>query len=178
MMFRMAALAAALTMTTAASAREDVKVGNWLIFVKEDLCYAMGSYSEHQTKKDSGLAVSYDAKTKNASIIFSNTKATSVTDEQKLELDILFLGAGRRSDDGWGTKTFTVSVSDGVPYFWSESLEKVLLDDVAKNTGVAFFTDGTLISSFELKGSSHAIAELRKCAFEIAGLNPLDPFLK
>jgi hypothetical protein len=178
MLLRIAALATALTVTTAAFAREDVKVGSWLITEKENLCYAMASFTEHQTKNEAGLAVSYDAKTKNASIIFSNTKATSIVEGQKLELEILFLREVWGADDGWGTKTFTASLSDGIPYFWSQALDKVLLDDVAKYRTVAFFTDETLISSFDLKGSSQAIAELRKCAFEIAGLNPLDPFLK
>lgn len=178
-MKRILALAcAALVMAPAASAREPKDVGGWWIISGEEACFARAMFTERQTDKDSILSVAYNAKTKLTLVSFSNTKATSIADGTTLKLEIFLNLPNGRHDDGWGTKNFTVGVEDGNRFFTSETLEKVLLDDIAKATTIGFFTDDVLVSSFELEGSARAIAELRKCAFEVAGMNPLDPFLR
>jgi hypothetical protein len=162
-----------------ATAREPVEVGEWRIVPSDTSCFAMKLYDEHQTDRLVTLSVHYNAKTKLSLVSFSNTKATSVEHDQKIKLDIYLFNSGWRMDDGWGTKNFTVGVVEGgARYFNSEPLEKLLLDDVAKAQTISFATDNVVVSSFSLSGSAKAVAELRKCAFEVAAMNPLDPFLK
>ncbi len=165
-------------MSSAVSARETVEIDGWRIVPSDESCFAMSMYDEHQTGMTTSLSIAYNAKTKLTLVTFSNTKATSIADGAKLNLEIFLNLPNRRYDDGWGTKQFTANVQDEIRFFISEPLEKVLLDDIAKATTIGFFTGGTLVSSFGLDGSAKAIADLARCAFEIAGMNIKDPFLQ
>ena len=56
-----------------------------------------------------------------------------------------------------------------------------MLRDIARNDIIAFSIDekaSRLVGSFALDGSAAAVAALRQCSFEVAGLNPDDPFLR
>ncbi len=162
-----------------ALAREAVQVDGWEVSAEENFCFATRLYDEYQTDQIVSLAISYNAKAKRSVVSFSNTKTTSVTHEQELPLKIFFMNPDGDLDEGWGTAQFSVHVSEsGHRFFNSEPLEKQLLDDFSKGKLVAFFTGSLVVSSFALDGSAKAMAELRKCAFEVAGMNPLDPFLR
>lgn len=176
---RFAALIGATLLVAPAAAREPVKVGNWDVTAFESGCVASNWYMEHNSKKASMLTIGYNSKAKTSVLSFTNSKATSLTDGTKIQLEIFLVNPDGKSDDGWGNKEFTASIiEDGPIHFTSAGLDKEILDDVTKAKMLAFFVDQTLVSSFNLNGSAAAIAELRKCAFEVAGLNPDDPFLK
>lgn len=178
-MLKIAALiGAALVAAPAASARDVVEVDGWRIVAGDAICFARSSYTERHTGKDSNLSIAYNAKTKLTLVSFTNTKATSIADGTALNLDIFLSLPNGRYDDGWGSKKFNVTVEDDARVFTSETLTTELLDDFAKANTIGFFTGKTLVSSFGLDGSAKAIAELRKCSFEVAGMNPLDPFLR
>lgn len=174
-----ALIGAALMLAPAAIARERKMVGDWIVVPNKTSCYALTLFNERDTGATSQLSIGYNAKTKLAMLSFSNSKATSVADGTKHQLEIFLVNPNGRSDDDWGAVEFTVVVEDsGERNFNSEVLDKQILDDVSKAKTLAFFVDETLVSSFGMSGSSKAIAELRKCAFEVVGMNPLDPFLK
>lgn len=182
--FRLFGLVAALSLTSAPALAsvyddDDVVVGVWQIGETNlTACYAVGSFSEYKTGESVSLSLVFDAKDQDALIMFSNTKATSITNGQKVDLGIAVLMPDGSVDDGWGEKPFTAKVIDGKIYFSSAILSKEILTDFAKASALAFFYKENVVSSFPMKDSALAIKELRKCAFNHAGLNPDDPFLK
>lgn len=173
--FAVAALAAAQP----AMAREDVEVGNWTIASVNQTCSATALYDENRTKALSHVAIHYDARKKSSYLSFTNSKATSLNQDDKVNLTVSFKRPNGDYDEGWGETRFDVTVMPGGSrYFESQNLNFELLSDFARSKLVAFFIGTEAVSVFPLDGSAAAIAELRKCAFEVAGLSPLDPFLK
>ena len=164
-------------------AREPVSVAGWDIIPDEEkqACNMFSLYTYRKSGEIAAFLITYSAKDKVASITFSNPYATSIKDETELELLMVFTSPNKL-DDAWGNRNFFVLVDEktGHRYFNSGWYDLELLSDITKSTYIAFFIPDSeeLVSSFKLDGSARAIVELKKCAFEVAGLNPNDPFLK
>ena len=110
---------------------------------------------------------------------FTEKNATSVAPGQEVSLKLKF-AIKNEWDDGWGNKTATANVlPTGVRLFTLLLDAKDFLRDFSEATTIAIYTeDDALISAFNLNGSMIAVQKLRACAFQQAGLNPNDPFLK
>jgi len=125
------------------------------------------------------IIVNYQPNNNDVLLGFSEKNATSITDGQQVNLKMTFV-INNRLDEEWGTIETDAAVLSGGERFFSMKLDaKDFLRDFAKATIVAFYTeDDTLIGAFKLNGSMTAVQKLRACAFQQAGLNPNDPFLK
>jgi hypothetical protein len=88
-------------------------------------------------------------------------------------LRILFFEAAIRHDN-WGWASFYISQMGETGTMFAASLAGNVLDDVARNSGVAFFAGPTLLQSYSLKGSSAAVTKLRQCAQSQAKHHPID----
>lgn len=114
--------------------------------------------------------------------LMTNRKATSLSDGDVVNLEIIFL-RNNRIDNGWGTRRFNVQKTDGLVLFLSPLLPHPIDEDIAKATHIGLFRTSSngepvLVAGIELPGSSKAIPKLRECAFDAANLNADDPFLK
>lgn len=125
------------------------------------------------------LIVNYQPDNNDVLMGFSDENATSIADGQNVNLKMTFI-INNKLDEEWGTIETDAAVLSGGERFFSMKLDaKDFLRDFSKATIVAFYTeDDTLISAFKLNGSMIAVQKLRACAFQQAGLNPKDPFLK
>lgn len=178
-MYRVLFLIAALFVAQPAFAREDVEVGEWTIDALSETCTATSYYNEAATGNESHVAIHYNALKKYAFLSFTNSKATSLKEGDKVKLLVAFKYPNGDYDEDWGVGEFDVNVaSQGSRFFSSPIYNVQMLEDFGRARLVGFFVGDEVVSSFPLEGSAAAIKELRKCAFEMVGLNPLDPFLK
>lgn len=169
----------ALLMAQSGLARESIKVGDWTIDAVGETCSATALYGENRTDALTHVSIHYNARNKTAYIAFTNSKATSLKQDEQVYLTIAFKRPNGDYDEGWGAKRFDVTVmSSGTRYFESQNLDYELVSDFARSKLVVFFIGTEAISAFPLDGSAVAVTALKECAFEAAGLNPLDPFLK
>lgn len=172
-LLRIIAASSALVSAGAQGAKEVGTIEGWTIYRDDESksCRMIGVY-----ENDEALIVRYDASEKDAVVTFTEKQATSLKDGDKRSLDILFVQGGA-VDDGWEDTDFRVMVaSDGQRWLTSQTLTSAFLADFGKASTIAFFVNERKIDSYNLKGSSKAVAALQKCAMEAAGLNPLDPF--
>lgn len=162
-----------------AMAREAVEIDGWTIEPIDKSCVASADYDEADTDGEANFSIYYNAASREASLAFSNSKATSLADSAKVQLTIGFKFPNGDYKEDYGTNEFQVIVTDkGNRFFVSQTLPKKMMEDVAGALRVGFFVGDQVVSVFELDSSTIAITELKKCAFEVAGFNPLDPFLK
>ena len=152
-------------------------VDDWVIWQDDEASYCAMSAAYIS---DEVLTVTFDAKAGSSRLLFRSNESTSLEDGRSLKLNVFMKSDnGSHSGEGWDGVTFSVNVAEGGQRgFISERLDKEILNDVARYNDVGFFTGETLVESFNLEGSAKAVAALRACAFEVAGLNPDDPFLK
>jgi len=172
---------AAFALAQPAVAREDVHVNGWLISeVTGKACKATSYFRNRETGNPSHVYISYSAVGKFVTVGFSNSKATSLKSGDKVSLRILMQPLS--ISENWIGREFHVGVIEsGARYFWSEKLPVSTVENFARATAIGFLTGQEKVSAFSLEGSAAAVRELRKCAFEVAGLDHLnvdDPFLK
>jgi hypothetical protein len=145
----------------------------WSMFqsFKDDLCTASLSYV-----KDTDLMLLWYPRTEMLSITVNDPVLESVKEGTKYDVEVLF-NKPSGLDDGWGTKKATGSTdTEGVPGFTLYLSGKIALTDFAASSVVSFWYKGKLADSFNLKGSSLMISELRRCSAEIIKNHPIDPF--
>jgi len=156
-----------------ADSNDYAQIGDWGITrTTHNSCYALLIYEEIS------LAVEYDAKDGHVLLFLGNKNATSLTDNQKVKLEILFTRGGR-VDDGWGEQEFTAHVDEsGTPLFSSNGwFSTEMLDDIAKNDYFMVMNGDKLVSGAKLQQSAALVSKLRECSMKAANLNPKDPFL-
>jgi len=159
------------TVSSSQSQSPEDRIGGFSLYKNADNCTILASYSNGET-----VVLKYNAKTKDATLGFTNKNATSLTEKDEKGIEVDFLN-GRKLDDGWGETNFSVTVErDGSRLFVSQPLDPELLTDFAKNRTIAFFYSKKLIGSYALDGSSKAVPALKACAMKVAGYNPKDPF--
>ena len=158
------------------AARETFAVGNWTIATSNAGCSASGVFANDD--EASTFIFSYVPTVGKAIFSFSNSKATSLKDGEKVKLVIHFNnGKVIRS---YSNVTFTANVLGDYEsrFLISEPIDKAILDDIAASISVGIAYEGKAVSAYDLTGSASAVAAMRKCALEATGLNAADPFLK
>ena len=129
--------------------------------------------------ENSFLSLAYNAKTKIAIVRFVSKEATSIKNDEKKKLNIMFLVTPTREGDTWEDTDFTAKINeDGSRYFTSEPLNSEFIDSFAKSVTVAFFYGENLVESFNLAGSAKLVSKLKDCSMMAGGINPNDPFTK
>jgi len=147
----------------------------WMVRIGKSQCLAARSYESGDI-----LYIAYDAETNLAVVSVSDPDATSLKDGQEVKLHVIFIG-NERLDTGWGVRDFKVFKEDSSIMMMGSFDARDMLRDVARNDIIALSIDGTaerLVGAYNLDGSSAAIDALRRCSFEVKGLNPNDPFLR
>lgn len=181
MIRRLIAVTALLAPNTGAQAQETGTAtyklfdNGWRIMSESDQCVAMRYYDDGDI-----LYINYQPKQNSTTVLITDADSTSLEDGQQIKLHPVFVGNGK-VDDGWGAWNFTVSKGDRFISMFASFSARDMLADIAKNDTIAFSIDGTpdrLVGAYRLDGSAAAMATLRRCAFEVSGLNPDDPFLK
>lgn len=171
-----AILCFSLILAEPVGAREQYSVGDWTISTASTGCTASGVFASQDDA--STFMFSYVPAVGKALFSFSNSKATSLKAGEKVKLVIHFnTGTVIRS---YNNVTFTANVFDNFEsrLLMSEPLDKAILDDIAAAVSVGIAYEDKGVSAFDLTGSANAVAEVRKCALAVTGLNADDPFLK
>lgn len=149
---------------------------NWSVHKLDNRCTAAAGYEKDQT-----FLISYYAEQDRVTLSLYIPQATSLKDNDVVELYVKFV-VGNTLDDGWGSKTFIVSIEDdGIPALLGGFSGRDMLRDIARADIIAFSLDEEAernIAVYKLKGTAAVVASLRKCGLEVAGLNPDDPFVK
>lgn len=125
------------------------------------------------------LSVQYHPKDKFASIMMTNKSATSLADEQRVNLDIVFF-RNKEISGHFQSVQFTARKHDDYTVaLISQHLDTDFLNRMAQSDTMGLFTNkSALVGAARLVGSAQAVSQLKTCAFEAAELNPNDPFLK
>lgn len=149
---------------------------HWVIMKGSKQCVAARGY-----EGDHFLHIGFDPVTNTVAVGVTDPNATSLKEGQEIKLHVFFFGANT-VDDGWGLWDFTVGKDDdGRPMMLGAFDARDMLRDIARSESIAFSIDAEAkrpVGLFPLKGSAAAVAALRQCSFEAAGLNPNDPFLR
>lgn len=170
-------LACVAALTTACSApalaREPYKeVAGWSLYRNETNCSAAASY-----RNDEMLMISYNAADKATRVTFTYKEGTSLKRGDKRDIDIILVMPGRRIDNGWRSKEFTVDVlDDGVRALASRWLEPPALSDLKRASRIGFYYNDKLAGAFDLRGTYTALSELELCSMAVHGFNPDDIF--
>ncbi|WP_334185032.1 hypothetical protein [Novosphingobium sp.] len=174
------ALAALMVFGEPASAQEFAREGTWTIKQVAGRC-TLSQVLQHDDDRREIFNVYYDAREKNVLMTFSSTLTTSLPSEGMTKLHLDFSSKGVL-DDGWGERDFSYRlVPDTDMHMFStlfagSSAVSDFFQDLAKSDFVGVRYGVRAVAGSDLRGSSSAIASLRKCAFQAAGLDPRDPF--
>lgn len=147
-------------------------------------CLALRLMSRKVDGADRSLAVIYQAQIHSAGLAFTTDTTTSLPSEGDVDLKLFFSAAGRNDvDDGWGTRSFHYTRGETgynfMAVFEGAENARQLLDDIAAYSTLGMFTQrDVVVYASPLDGSAQAMTQLRRCAFQVAGLNPEDPFLQ
>lgn len=151
----------------------------WNVFAyeDEDMCEMAA-----ETNNGEHFTFAYLPRIASFSFILTNSSATSLRDGQSVELLIAFVRNGQVNLD-WGEQSFDVRHTGGAVAFTSPLLRSPIDKDMAQSDQLGLFrraNDGELVivGGINLDGSAEAIQQTKQCAFEAAGLNPDDPFLR
>lgn len=174
-MIRITIAAFALLTPTLASAEvyEDLKNG-WSVEIEGGSCLASTVY-----KNGDLFVVGYNPIQDRAAIIITDADATSLNEGDEVALYVIFL-AGKKLNEDWGATIFNVLKHNGVSQMLGGFEGRRMIGDIARNDTIVFSIDGTtdrMVGAYKLAGSRAAMESLRRCAFELQGLNPNDPFL-
>jgi hypothetical protein len=129
---------------------------------------------------EANLTLIYNATKKEVKFSLSSEITTSLDPAGVVDLELVFI-AGGRYDDAWGDVSFVYYEDNGVWHFtetFSDEGASDILDDIARSTHLALQYRGDPFTGAKLSNSAAAIAALRKCAYDQAGLNLNDPFAK
>lgn len=175
-MIRLMIAAFALLTPTLVSAEvyEDLKNG-WSVQIESGLCVAVTVY-----KNGDVFVVGYDPAGDRAALIITDPDATSLNEGDEVDLNVMFFGRTKLDED-WGFTTFSVGKHNGVSQMIGGFEGRRMIGDIARNDTIVFSIDGTVertVGSYDLTGSGVAMDSLRRCAFDLLGLNPNDPFLR
>lgn len=149
--------------------------GDWFITKESEVCVAGRRYQGGDI-----LAISYDPSNNRMRIGIAVPDATSLKEGEEVQLHVIFVGA-RKLDEDWGATRFYVSANGGMNQLIGSFNGRQMIRDISRNDIIAFSIDGTaerLVGSYSLDGSAAAMDALRRCSFELQGLNLNDPFLR
>jgi hypothetical protein len=156
------------------------KIGWWTIEVDGDACNMSAVYEDENM-----LMVTYNAKLDDLYLYFTNAEATSLKEGDERDIHMYFGGPENKNGfaaikSEWENTDSTILVSkDGSRIFRLYLEAKDFFRDFGQYSGISFqTTDKVVIGNYKLNDSRAALNSLRKCAFEQAGLNLKDPFLK
>lgn len=154
---------------------DETRVGQWRVSPSGDVC-AMGIVYEDGT----AFLVRQSATRRNVVLAFESREATSRKDGEKVKLNVLaYSSSAAHTGTDWDGIEFVVRVGDdGARQFVSEGLDDKVLADIARHRTLSFFYGDVLVKSLKLDGSARATRALRTCAYEVAGLDPRDPFVQ
>ena len=174
-MIRITIAAFALLTPTLGSAEvyEDLKNG-WRVEIEGGACFASTLY-----KNSDLFVVGYNPVDDRAAIMITDADATSLNEGDEVSLYVMFF-TGRKLNEDWGTNIFSVLKHNGVSQMLGGFEGRRMIGDIARNDTIVFSIDGTtdrVVGAYKLDGSGAAMKSLRRCAFELHGLNPNDPFL-
>lgn len=127
---------------------------------------------------EANLLLLYHAKEKRVHFSLSSQVTTSLPQKGTADLDLVMI-LDDQFDEAWGKLPFVYFEADGVwsfNRFFTGVAAGQILDDLSKATYVALQHNDDPFTGAKLDNSALAIAELRKCAFEKAGLHLKDPF--
>jgi hypothetical protein len=175
-MFRIALVLAALS-TPAMESSEAYKQFNngWSIWTLERYCSASRMYAGGDI-----LVIAYDPANNRAILSITDPDATSLKEGEQISLHIMFI-VRNELDLGWGERTFQVNKNGDASQMIGFFDGREMLHDFARSDLIGFSIDEDaerLVGSYGLDGSADAMAALKRCSFEMSGLNPNDPFLR
>ena len=153
--------------------------GWWSVEEMADRCRLSASFAD-----DNAILITYNASSDDLFLMFTNSEAMSIKDGEKRNINMYFVGSAKKNgsrsiESEWEELPADVSVAGETRVFSLYLETKPFLAELARYSGMSFQTDNqVVIGNYLLDGSSEAVAQLRKCAFEAAGLNTADPFLK
>lgn len=169
---------AALSLAASASAQVDHHEkfdDGWVVTKYERLCSAVRQYETGDL-----VSVSYVPEMNSVTILFTDQKSTSLRDDQEVDLYIHLLSRDY-SQENLGRKAFEVIRDEGFPPTFVVNLGegREILKHISKHELIVFTIEPTekTVGSYFLDGSARAIASMKECSFEAAGLNEDDPFL-
>jgi hypothetical protein len=170
-------LAGAIALTCAQSAAAESRkyeVAGWTIGAYDTGCMAIMTFKDDET-----VAFKFDARDSMTRVSFTDVNATSLGEGDERKLSILLVAQDGSFDDRWSDVDFEVSVlNSGERQFISKRLGPPALEGFRRASVVAFLYDGKMIGSYSLKGTSAALAEVRRCSFREQDIDPGDVFLK
>lgn len=116
--------------------------------------------------------MSYDAVADVAALSVATRDLNHLQEGQRVGVHII-LAINNKLDFSWGERDFKIIKDNNSMIVQGAFEPRDLFSDVARSDVIAFSLDGTaegLIGSHKLDGSAVAIAALRRCAAELAGL--------
>lgn len=121
------------------------------------------------------LTVGYNAKHDVSGLIITNRHATSLSDNEKVTLQVLLLS--KKAITSRYSVEFTTTVDESVRTLTSESMSPQFVKEFGRADmfGV-FYGKHPVSGSASLPGSGVAVEQLITCARKAAGVDPLDPF--
>jgi hypothetical protein len=169
----------ALQLTAASSAQDTLlRRDNVIVMKTEQGACGLVLNSVIAGRGDANLVLRYDAGKKRVDFSLSSEVTTSLPAEGSVDLKLVFV-TDNSYDSSWGALSFDYFEEEGVwrfthTFYGAEATR--ILDKSARSTHVALDHKGDPFTGAKLSNSAVAIAEMRRCAFAEAGLNPKDPF--
>ncbi|MBC7492112.1 MAG: hypothetical protein H7241_06675 [Novosphingobium sp.] len=121
------------------------------------------------------LTVEYDAQGERVILIVTNKHATSLVNDQKVYLDILFVNNNNKNYRMRNIK-FTAKSNGFGPVLVSDMLTTNALNLLSNNSVFMVMYNEKVVGGSVLNGSGVAISQLKICSKSTAGIDPKDPF--
>ena len=154
-------------------------VGGWHIVKSPDGCSAV-LVVQREGEPVNYLMFYYRPAKALVEISFSSQHSSSLAAGDSRLLDIYFFDGNRQIDGRYNRVRFTVlEDGEGARTFKSDpGLKANIFTNVMKGSEVAFFYQSRIITLYPLFSTTKMVPVLKKCAFEVTGLDPRDPFIQ